>query len=142
MASAQTLDTRPQVVDIYHYAGDTLTIRVTAPAGVIAGMVWTGQIRSARDASAIDAEFLITPDETGASVVLPAAISASLASTGAVLSGAALRRADPQPWSQKITALQRYIGVYDVQVSGPGGAEPVRTLVQGTLTLDMDVSRI
>ena len=141
MAGPQTLDTRPQTVDILHYAGDTLSITITAPSGVVASMVWKGQIRSSRDAVGVDAEFVITPNSSGATVVLPSSVCAELASTGVTLRGSALQRADPQPWSPRITGLQRYSGVYDVQVGGTAGAEPVRTLVQGVITIDMDVSR-
>jgi hypothetical protein len=40
-----------------------------------------------------------------------------------------------------MASIQRYSGVWDVQVSGSGGADPVNTLAQGSLTIDMDVSR-
>ena len=40
------LDTRPQVVDIAHYGGDTLTIRVAAPFSLVDGKEWHSQIRS------------------------------------------------------------------------------------------------
>jgi len=37
--------------------------------------------------------------------------------------------------------MAQYAGVWDVQVSGPGGADPVTTLAKGGLTIETDVTR-
>ena len=36
--------------------------------------------------------------------------------------------------------VTRYLGVYDAQVSADG-FDPIQTFVQGTLTIDLDVTR-
>lgn len=122
------LDTRPQVVDIAHYAGDTLTLQITAPSGLISGMDWTAQIRGNRESGQVDAAFTITPTGTGATLTLSAAESRRLAESGAQTNSARGQ-------------VLRYTGAWDVQVAAPGGGDPVTTLAQGTLTIDLDVTR-
>lgn len=130
-----SLDTRPDTVDITHYAGDTLTIKVTAPDALVAGRGWTAQIRADRAATTVDASFTITPPTVAdgpAYLVLPAAESARLAGTGTrkrvVRSGVAV-------------LVATYSGVWDCQVADPLG-DPVTTLVQGSITIEADVSRL
>lgn len=133
----QALDTRPQIVNVTHYAGDTLTLKVTAPPELApAGTEWLAQVRQARDAPTVDATFdvvLGTDAEQGVAwLTLPAAVTEMLASSGAV------RRRQVGP---TVMEVQQYVGEWDCQISGPDGADPVRTLAQGTLTLDKDVSK-
>lgn len=128
------IDTRPDTVDIIHYGGDTLTIRVEAPAGVTDGMDWAAQVKASRDVDVVDAEFDITPPVTPggpAYLVLPSAVCKALTATGAV----AREMVDG-----RMAVVQRYTGEWDVQVSA-AGSDPVRTLAQGALTIELDVTR-
>lgn len=130
------VDTRPEVVNITHYAGDTLTISVTAPASVVEGQVWSAQVRPSRDPTApLDATFTITPPTVAdgpAFLVLSSVDCARLAGTGVVVQ---------RTWKGTTYAVQTYTGEWDCQVAAPGGPDPVRTLVQGTLTIEADVTR-
>ena len=83
----------------------------------------------------MDAEFVVTPpvaDGDPAYLVLSAAETARLVGTGTttrvVRAGVALM-------------LAQYAGVWDVQVSGVGGVDPVTTLAKGALTIEIDVTR-
>ena len=122
------IDTRPEVVDIRHYAGDTLSIRVNAPSEFVAGREWSAQVRSDREVSQVDAVFDVAVDATGAVLTLTAEQTRTLASGGALVR---MTRA----------SVMRYTGEWDVQVSGPGGTDPVTSLAQGRLTIDLDVTR-
>ena len=110
-------DTRPTQVNIDHYGGDTLTIRVTVDAGVVAGRDWNAQVRATRTSQRIDATFTIIPDATGADVMLSADDCKRLSDRG------------------------KYAGFWDVQLSA-AGADPVTTLAQGELAIYPDVTRL
>jgi hypothetical protein len=138
MGSVATIDTRPQIVDITHYGGDTLTIKVTAPESITTGMVWSAQVRANRDTGTpVDATFVITPPvpggDTAAYVMLKASDCRRLIGTGAVVR--------KRTTVGTLATVQSYVGVYDVQINHPTNPDPVTTLVQGSLTLDMDVTR-
>jgi hypothetical protein len=129
-----TIDTRPDVVDIVHYAGDTLTIRVEAPASLTDGMTWLAQVKAARDSDVVDAVFAITPPQSSggpAFLELAGAITSQLAGTGPVLR---------EMVAGTLAAIQRYSGEWDVQVSD-NGMDPIKTLAQGTLVIELDVTR-
>jgi hypothetical protein len=122
-----SIDTRPKVVDIAHYAGDTLTIRVNVSDVVVAGREWSAQVRALRDGT-LDAEFLIQTDELGAWLTLPEAETRRLANGGELVRATRGR-------------VLRYTGDWDVQVAPVGGGDPVTTFAQGKLTIDLDVTR-
>ena len=127
-----SLDVRPQVVDVAGYAGDTLTIRITAPD--FYGLDWSAQVRAAPDTDAVAATFEITAPAAAdqpAILVLDADTTRALAGTGTQLR---VRR------GAATVTIQRFTGVWDCQVSD-AGTDPVRTLVQGGLTIDLDVTR-
>ena len=115
-----TLKTLPKVIDIEHYAGDTLSIRVDASLEFVAGRTWTAQARKNRrgDDSDIAAEFVCTPDDTGCTIQLLSANSTALAVDGV--------------WR----------GQWDVQLSGEDGEDPVTTLAGGKLNLHPDVTQL
>jgi hypothetical protein len=137
------IDTRPDSVDVFHYAGDTLTLKIEVDDDLADGMEWTAQVRASRDASAPDAEFEIDLIEDGASLTLTAATTTELATvSGILLSGPTLRTANPVAFAAGATQMLRYSGVWDVQIAAPGGGDPVISLAQGVLTIDMDVSRL
>lgn len=130
-----TLSTLPDVVDIEHYAGDTLTIMVTAPEALVTGREWAAQIRPAKGSSILDAEFVITPPATPggpAYLVLPGAESARLVSGGPVIQK---RRGSVSSF------VAVYSGFWDVQVAAPGEVDPITTLARGSISFEMDVTR-
>lgn len=112
------VDTRPQVLDIDHYAGNTLVIKVTVPDSVVAGRVWNAQVRSTSTSRRVEAVFDILPRSDGADVVLKADDTMRLAAKGEASF------------------------VWDVQLSMPDGGDPVTTLVRGDLRITPDVTRL
>lgn len=140
-----TLSTVPEVVDIEHYGGDTLTVRLDLPDGFAdAALEWRAQIKSAREQTTPDAVFAITEPTgpgTPAFLVLSSADSARLVGvgTGALGMGQAIIRRRAKDGTLRV--IRQYSGQWDVQVSGIGGVDPVRTLVQGALTIEIDVTR-
>lgn len=126
----QTLSTVPMVVDVHHYGGDTLSLLVEIPAAVVAGRDWDAQVKSSREALTTDAVFDIIPGGTADEWIMQinGATITELIDTKGVLV-----RVD----GKQIT---RYVGVYDAQIS-VGGLDPIQTVVQGTLTIDLDVTR-
>jgi len=130
-----TIDNRPDTVDIFHYAGDTLTIKVEAPAGLTDGKTWLAQVKTSRASPTVDALFTITaPTSSGgpAYLMLPAAVTAQLAGTGATVR---------KMQAGTMAVVQSYVGEWDVQVS-VNGLDPVTTLCQGALTIELDVTRL
>lgn len=112
------IDTRPTVVDIDHYAGDTLTLHVKVPSEVVAGRTWKAQVRSRRDTQRLDAEFAVVPDGTGASIILLNVDCQRLAKRG------------------------KYSGFWDVQLAQADGSDPVTTLAYGEIRIHPDVTRV
>jgi hypothetical protein len=111
------IDARPQVVDIDHYAGDTLTLHIQVPTEVVNGRTWRAQVRSRRDSQRLDAEFQIVEQTWGADVILLHADCQQLAKRG------------------------KYTGYWDVQLSAADGSDPVTTLAYGELRIHPDVTR-
>lgn len=119
-----SIDTRPQIININHYAGDELVLTVMAPDYSL--YQWTGQIRSDYIVPDVDAYFEISGTGTSRRVALTATDSAMLVETKGVLvveNGAQIRR---------------YVGVYDVQAALDTS---VRSLFRGSITIDSDVTR-
>jgi hypothetical protein len=112
------LNTLPQVVDVDHYGGDTLTIHVKASDEIIAGREFTAQVRKTKNATRPDATFL---------VYLRAGFGCDIV----------LASAD----CQELTRRGDYEGFWDVQLSMPGGLDPVTTLAHGEMRLHSDVTR-
>jgi hypothetical protein len=142
--SVYTIDTRPQGVALKAYAGDTLAFNIITDTDYTT-YAWSGQVRASHDNSGTvvdvdgDAEFDFgtTTAGTGDNVgkwVTP--VSLSSASTRA-LADTVIE--NPTPSTADAPSLQTYSGVWDIQVS-LGGV--VQTLVQGTITVDADVTRV
>lgn len=128
------LDLRPQIADVMGYAGDTLIISVVVSTNYIAGRTFSAQVRPAVGSPEISATFDITePTEPNgaAYLTLPSAVTRSLVESG----GARVRLRE----GGVTYDVMRFSGVYDCQLSMNGG-DPVRTVVKGTLTIDMDVT--
>lgn len=113
-----SVDTRPQVVDIDHYAGDTLVLHVKVPADVVDGRVWSAQVRAKRTSTKIEATFEIIPMSYGADVMLHTEDS------------------------RRLTARGKFVGFWDVQVAEADGSDPVTTFAHGELRLHPDVTRM
>lgn len=111
------LSTLPQVIDIDHYAGDTLTLHITVPTEVIAGRTFVAQVRANKSATKVDATFTVSITAGGADIILPSATSLELTKRGV------------------------FEGFWDVQLQGAGGTDPVTTLAYGELRLHSDVTR-
>jgi hypothetical protein len=134
--ATQNLSTVPEIVNITHYGGDTLTIEVTPEAGLADGLDWNAQVRSSRTADPTSAVFVVTrPTAPGMPgyLVLPAAETARLCGTAPVVQ---VRLADGSLFS-----VAEFQGVYDCQVSN-AGSDPVTTIVQGNLIIQIDVTRL
>lgn len=131
--AAASLDVRPEEVNVSGYAGDTLTLMVTVTGMDLVTAQWDAMVRLNQEAASPAAVFAITPPtavDGPAYLVLDAETTRALADMGQVL------RAIPGVRA----AVRRFSGVWDCQVSA-AGADPVRTLVQGELTIDLDVTR-
>lgn len=131
-----TLDTRPELVDVTGYAGDTLTITIQAPAAVTDGKTWLAQIKSSRSSDIIDAEWEITPPAASGGI---AVLVLDAATTAALVSGTGSLATRRTTSAGTFAAGTQYKGEWDCEVSD---ANSTRTLVQGTLTIDQDVTRL
>lgn len=109
-------DTRPKTIDIDHYGGDTLTIRVNASEVVVDGREWQAQVRDKRRGGRVVASFDITTDVDGAFIRLPAETCASLSERGV------------------------FKGCWDVQVADPLDPDPTVTFATGYLNIHPDVT--
>lgn len=136
-----TIDTRPEVVNIYSVSGNTLTIKVRTPVLYTVGMEWTAQVRSTSNAATVDAEFVVTPgtspdpQEAVTYLSLSSSVTAHLCHDHGVLT-----KVRPKGSTVENT-IMRYTGQYDIQLSGPGGTDPVITVGSGELIIDLDVTR-
>lgn len=111
-------DTRPQQIDIDHYAGDTLTIRVNVDDALVDGREWHAQVRDKRRGGKIVADFTCLPDSLGAYLTLTSESCRMLAAVGA------------------------FKGFWDVQVAYPDEPDPVLTFATGYLNIHPDVTQL
>lgn len=135
------IDARPQGVELKAYAGDTFSFKIITDVDYTT-YTWTGQIRSDHPDQEVDASFTFGTPESAAGkwetvVTLSADSTQALADlvveppvTPSILNvgGAA----------STLTSVNTYKGVWDIQVMFN---EVVKTLVQGTITVDEDVTR-
>jgi hypothetical protein len=131
-----TLDFTPTVVHLKGHAGDTISFRVIAPSAFVAGREWTAQVRAVHDASVVDASFIIVPPtvtDGPAYLTLSSVDTARLALMGSGSQSARITGTSEAP--------VLYSGVWDCQVTPPGGGDPVNTLAYGTVTIHGDVTR-
>jgi len=136
-----TIDTRPQGIAIHGYAGDTLTLTIVTDTDYSA-YTWTGQVKTDHDDAIADALFTF-----GAQTAVhtkfhtPATLDASATRQLADLAPTDdLPPVHVKPGGDVATAVstQVYSGLWDIQVESSGG--DVTTLVQGTITIDADVT--
>lgn len=129
------LDLRPQVVDVYGYAGDTLEIAISVPTNYINGRTFNAQVRPAVGSTELSATFEVTePVEPNgpAFIRLPSSITREL------VQGPAAKRVRLRETGVTFEVV-RFSGVWDCQLS-LGGLDPVRTVSKGSLYIDMDVT--
>lgn len=125
----------PETHDIAAYAGDTYTLEIRAEAAVTDGKDWAAEVRTSKDSPVVDATFQITvPTVSGG----PAYITLLAADTARLAGGAPV--VQKRDVNGSVRAVQQYSGVFDCQVS-LAGSDPVRTLVKGTITVELDVTR-
>lgn len=126
----------PATEDIKAYGGDSVSIEIKAPALITDDMEWHAEVRSAKDSPVVDATFIITPPVVSggpAYILLSSVDTARLSGTAPVVT-----RRTPEGVTRSI---QLYEGVYDCQVRPVVGVDPVTTLVKGTITIELDVTR-
>ena len=111
------LSTLPQEVNVDHYAGDTLIIHIKIDPSVVAGRVYSAQVRSKANSTRIDAEFSVMITAVGADIMLASADCKRLAARGL------------------------YEGFWDVQLAKDPGPDPVTTLAYGEMRIHPDVTR-
>lgn len=111
------LNTLPEIINIDHYGGNTLTLHIKADAATIAGRSFSAQVRSRATASKIDAAFSVLVTAEGADIILSSADAAQLTLRGL------------------------YEGVWDVQLEPPTGVDPITTLACGEFRVHPDVTR-
>lgn len=129
-----TLDLRPQTVDVYGYAGDTLEIGIVVQTEYINGRTFSAQVRPAVGSVDVSATFEVTPpaDVNGPAYIrLPSSVTRELAQgTGTLV----------RTRTEGVTStVMRFSGVWDCQLS-LNGSDPVKTVAKGALYIDMDVT--
>jgi hypothetical protein len=118
----QILDLAPDIVNIVAYAGDTIgPIQIKHSAGFVAGRVYTAQIRPDRKSTQVDAVFDV---QVGATEDDPVFLTLSSDITRSL-----------------VGSREKYQGFWDCQIAPAGGGDPTRTVVQGKVTLTLDVTR-
>lgn len=154
---ATTIDVRPEVVEIKAYAGDTLSFDIMTVDIYSAGNGWNwqGQVRITHDEgdtpTIADGQFEFTNEDPTfndptyfpgmqykITCVLPSNVTRDLAAQ--VTSGI-----DPgyvKPGTDPKSSLLTFSGIFDIQVVDGSTPPNVKTLVQGTITLDADVTRL
>lgn len=138
---ASTIDTRPQVVNINHLSGNTLTIKVRTPVLYAVGLEWSAQVRSLSTSTTADADFTITTGTSTDPEVAIHYVSLSSSQTTHLCEDLGTLITVREKGSTKENTIKRYIGRYDIQVAGIGGVDPVITLGTGELLIDLDVTR-
>lgn len=134
------IDARPQGVELKAYAGDTFSFKIITDVDY-STYTWTGQIRSIHSDQVVDASFdfsvpVLVEGKWETFVTLSADSSQALADlvVEPPVTPSILNVGKP---STK-TSVNTYNGVWDIQVKT---GEVVKTLVQGTITVDEDVTR-
>jgi hypothetical protein len=126
---AEVLDLTPAYAHVVGLAGDTATITIlTTPPDATVGAVWSAQVRFSPSSEDVLEFFDITLVEGGACLTLSADQTAGLAMMGAI------KR------SRGCAVYQVFSGVWDAQTMWTDTGY-VKTLVRGSLTIEMDVTR-
>jgi hypothetical protein len=139
------MDARPSGVEIRGYAGDTLTFYINSEES-FDGYTWTGQVRSTHDAPDADADLIIgTVTQVDLNGVTRYRTPVTLSSTDTRALANRVVETDVYPQYVKIngtkmtlSSVRTYSGFWDVQISQ---GDAIKTLVQGTIIIDADVTR-
>lgn len=140
------MDARPSGVEIRGYAGDTLTFYVNSDEP-FTGYTWTGDIRGTHDAEIADAEFDIeTTTTTTDNGVTRYRTPITLSSDNTRALADLIAETDVVPQYVKIngtkttlSSVTTYTGYWDIQVTL---GDTTKTIVQGTIIIDADVTRV
>jgi hypothetical protein len=136
-----SFDLTPDIVNFTLYSGDTLAFEVVVDDNFTDGMEWLSQIRDARSTTEVAAEFTITTKPEGADMLLPGAVTGALTNQGVILSARQIHERYPALDVYGAEKMLVFVGVWDVQVTAPYGADPIVTLAHGELVIGLDVSR-
>jgi hypothetical protein len=139
------MDARPSGVEIRGYAGDTLTFYVNSLES-FSGYTWSGQVRSTHDATTEDVEFTIgatTPVTIDGVAKYRTPVTLSSLDTRTLADLAVETDALPQyvkinGTKMTLSSVRTYYGYWDVQVTQ---GNVTKTIVQGTIQIDADVTR-
>ena len=142
-----TLDTTPAVVNVIHYAGDTLVIEVRTQPGFVAGRIWTGQLRANTLATTVDAVFTVilgATEDDPVTLMLPSSVTRGLVTppTTGLLQVAPSMPGLPSVRAVDSAQLPSYNGVWDVQLAPVGGGDPTTTVARGAILITLDVTRL
>jgi hypothetical protein len=131
-----TIDLRPGTFKLSGYSGDTIALKVVAPAGLTDGRLWNAHVKRDKTSALIDAVFLIYPPEVSggpAYLVLGSEDTTRLSGLGPVI-----RR---RTTTTGTVYTHRYSGFLDCQLSSPENPDPKTTIFQASITIDLDVTR-
>lgn len=135
------MDARPSGVEIRGYAGDTLTFYVNSEES-FSGYTWTGQVRSTHDATEADVEFTIgatTPvDSRYRTPVTLSSLDTRTLADLAIETDVAPQYVKINGTKMTLSSVRTYYGYWDVQVTQ---GNVTKTIVQGTIQIDADVTR-
>jgi hypothetical protein len=142
------IDLTPQVLDITALGGDTVSFEVRFPPGYVAGRTWTAQVRAKPEDTSVDATWIVA---LGATADDPIHLTLTAATTRSLVTSAALarqtssvvRRSSAQPTAPFAAGepLATYKGVWDCQLAPAGGGDPTTTVITGSVTIKLDVTR-
>ena len=138
------IDLTPQVLDITALGGDTVSFEVRFPPGYVAGRKWTAQVRSVTESATVDATFVVA---LGATEDDPIHLTLTSAATRSLVTSAATMMARSQVVKRSGTPfavgdpLAKYKGVWDCQLAPLAGGDPTTTVIRGTVTINLDVTR-
>jgi hypothetical protein len=136
------IDARPQGVELRAYAGDTFSFKITTDVDY-SEYTWTGQVRSDHPDPIVDGTFefsdpIQVADKWEVVATLPADTTQALADLIPETPPVTPTIVNIGGKTSTPTAVQTYKGVWDIQVKLD---DVVKTLVQGTIFVDEDVTR-
>lgn len=139
------MDARPSGVELRGYAGDTLSFYVTSDEE-FSGYTWAGQVRTDHVDSTVDVSFSIgatTSYIVGGVTRYRTPVTLAAADTRTLADLAVEENAVPQYVKingvrTTLSSLPTYTGVWDIQVTQ---GSITKTIVQGTIIIDADVTR-
>lgn len=151
------IDVRPQSVVIKAYAGDTLALDILSVDSYSAANNWTwqGDVRITHDESATpvvaDGSFIFVNEDDafsdptnfpGMGYKITAVLTSDVTRALAEQATSGIDPGYVKPGTDPTNTLLTFNGIFDIQVVNTDTPPTVKTLVQGTLSLDADVTRL